>query len=75
LINNNIDSLKSAALGITTPDNIKYLLTPTTVLLANESKIETDDKKLVFDKIFDQAKETIKNQIQNKKKKIIHQHH
>jgi hypothetical protein len=61
-------SLKSdSALGITTPDNIKHLLSPTTVLLANESKIETDDKKLIFDKIFDQAKETIKNRIQNKK--------
>jgi hypothetical protein len=63
-------SLKSdAALGITTPDNIKHLLSPTTVLSANESKIETDDKKLISDKIFDQAKEKIKNRIQNKKEK------
>jgi hypothetical protein len=59
------------ALGITTPENIKHLITPiikpSTVLVTEEST----STKEVFGKIFDQAKEKVKNQIQRDKEKSV----
>ena len=61
------------ALGITTPDNIKHLVTPITlaVLASSEvkTKLENEDNKELFDKIFSKAKEKIKNQVQKDKEK------
>ena len=53
------------ALGITTPENIRHLMTPKQVVFNDE----TTNNKEVFDKIFENAKDKVKNQIKKEKDK------